>query len=333
MIWKTCERFRKRGFPSHYYSQAYYYRKRWEGGRCVSEYVGSGATAILLAECDEGRRQEEAQAQADEERRRLPVETAHTIVRGISQELRTVLSAVLVANGFHQHKRQWRRRMERIRPAYGEMSPIPAALAPPDPEEVKRGLLALDQALKIMPEATKKSKAGETTTTAEILAERERRKAVSQALKDNPCIWPHLRSRISSGRDDLMEAAGCARGTTTGQIVMHAMKAIRNDLDYEYALMLEQLLIEQVVLTWFDLDLVQKHYAGSAIKSHTLTSGAYWDRRLNSAQQRHLRALETLARVRRLSNVTPLQVNIGGQQVNVAGGPWDGVYRGQSNAE
>jgi hypothetical protein len=52
---------------------------------------------------------------------------------------------------------------------------------------------------------------------------------------------------------------------------------------------------------------------------HALTVGTYWDRRLNSAQQRHLRAIESLARVRRLSNATPLQVNIGGQQVNVAG--------------
>jgi hypothetical protein len=299
----------------------YYYRKRWEGGRCVSEYLGSDATAVLLAECDDARRDQDAQAHADEQRRRLPVETARTIVRGIRQELCTVLSAVLLANGFHQHKRQWRRRMERTRPAYGEMSPLPAALMPPDPEEVQRGLTALDQALKIMPEATKRSKPGEAATNAEILAEGERRKAVRQALKEYPCIWPHLRSRISSGRDDLMAAVGCSRGTTTGQILMHAMTAMRDALDYQYSPMLEQLLIEQVVLTWLDLDLVQKGYAGSAMTSnHSLTAGAYWDRRLNSAQQRHLRALETLARVRRLSNVTPLQVNIGGQQVNVAGG-------------
>jgi hypothetical protein len=99
------------------------------------------------------------------------------------------------------------------------------------------------------------------------------------------------------------------------------MKALRTDLGYEYALMLEQLLIEQIVLAWFDLDLMQQYYAGNAVKSHALTTGAYWDRRLSSAQQRYLRAVESLARVRRLARVTPLQVNIGGQQVNVAGQP------------
>ncbi len=61
-------------------------------------------------------------------------------------------------------------------------------------------------------------------------------------------------------------------------------------------------------------------YAEGALQSHTLSSGAYWDRRVNGAQARYLRAVEALARVQRLAHPMPLQVNIGGQQVNVAGG-------------
>ena len=49
----------------------------------------------------------------------------------------------------------------------------------------------------------------------------------------------------------------------------------------------------------------------------------FWERRLSLAERRHLRACETLARVRKLlMNGPVLQVNIasqGGQQVNVAG--------------
>jgi hypothetical protein len=303
-------------------THSYYYVKRREGGRCVSVYHGAGEVAQALALIDAADRQEAAHARMAEQARRAPVETARTIVRGIAQELRTVTAAVLVANGYHQHKRQWRRRMDRTRPAGGSMVPRAAALAPPDPEEVKRGLAALDQALTIGPEATKKGKAAES---ADLLAERARRVAVRQVLNEYPCIWPHLRGRLTNARRALLEAAGCHPDTATGMVVVHAMKAMRNDLDYAYAPMLEQLLIEQVVLTWFDLDLMQQYYAGNAIKTHALTAGAYWDRRLNSAQQRHLRAVESLARVRRLSSVTPLQVNIGGQQVNVAGGPWDGT--------
>jgi hypothetical protein len=84
--------------------------------------------------------------------------------------------------------------------------------------------------------------------------------------------------------------------------------------------MLERLLIEQIAVAWLDWDIVQQAYTNNVVVSgHSLNSGAYWDRRVTSAQARYLRAMEALARVRRLAMPMPLQVNIGGQQVNVAG--------------
>jgi hypothetical protein len=51
--------------------------------------------------------------------------------------------------------------------------------------------------------------------------------------------------------------------------------------------------------------------------------GEYWDNLLSSTQARFIRAIEALARVRRLARNTPaLQINIsreGGKQVNVQG--------------
>ena len=65
------------------------------------------------------------------------------------------------------------------------------------------------------------------------------------------------------------------------------------------------------------------HFTEMMNKDITLTMGKYWEGRLSAAQRRHLRAVETLARVRRLlSRIPAVQVNIatqGGQQVNVAG--------------
>ncbi len=43
-----------------------------------------------------------------------------------------------------------------------------------------------------------------------------------------------------------------------------------------------------------------------------------WERRLSATHMRYLRACDTLARVRNLSRPTPLQINIGARQVNVA---------------
>lgn len=79
---------------------------------------------------------------------------------------------------------------------------------------------------------------------------------------------------------------------------------------------LERLLVQQAVLCWLQLGYMEYHY------SHYLTNGNtpiaqadFWERRLSAAQRRYLRAIETLARVRRL-NLPALQVNIGAQQVN-----------------
>ncbi len=98
------------------------------------------------------------------------------------------------------------------------------------------------------------------------------------------------------------------------------LKGLRRDLGYDSAPMLEKLLIEQVALAWLDLEAIQRRYAVASFGSHTHASGQYWDRRVNGAQARYTRAVEALARVRRLAMPQPLQVNIGGQQVNVAGG-------------
>src|SRR5918997_398848 len=145
-----------------------------------------------------------------------------------------------------------------------------------------------------------------------------RRAAVGQILRAHPEIWPELREKLAAGETALITVR-CDPGSMPGQIAHHALQAMRDGLGYQDAPHLERLLIEQVTLAWFDLDTVQMLYGQLTSDGHKYLSGASWDRRLNSAQQRYLRAIETLARVRRLSRVTPLQINIGGQQVNVAG--------------
>lgn len=101
----------------------------------------------------------------------------------------------------------------------------------------------------------------------------------------------------------------------------HRLSALRKDLGYVGAPILEQLLIQQAALCWLKLNLVELSYSNAMKQSITLTLGMYLEKRLTAAQRRFTRACETLARVRKLSRNTPaLQVNIaaeGGQQVNV----------------
>jgi len=97
--------------------------------------------------------------------------------------------------------------------------------------------------------------------------------------------------------------------------------AVRDGLGRQGAPQLEQLLIDHAVLCWLRLQDVELSYSSAMDRSLSLDQADYWDRHLSAAQRRYLRALETLARVRRLLNPT-LQVNIaadGGQQVNLTG--------------
>ena len=54
------------------------------------------------------------------------------------------------------------------------------------------------------------------------------------------------------------------------------------------------------------------------LKNCTSSQLQHWEKRLSANQRRYFRAIETLARVRKLASRTPeiLQVNIAEQQVN-----------------
>jgi len=95
-------------------------------------------------------------------------------------------------------------------------------------------------------------------------------------------------------------------------------------MNYEDSSVLEKMLIDNVVITWLRLQWMEYQLLGFMEQQDVRMSVIeYWEKRLSVAQSRHLRACETLARVRKLLSARPaLQVNIaaeGSQQVNVAG--------------
>jgi hypothetical protein len=110
-------------------------------------------------------------------------------------------------------------------------------------------------------------------------------------------------------------------GTTTLEAVMRGAQAMRDDMGYQAAPELERTLIDHVVLCWLRVQQIELRYTTVMAEAITFERGAYWERRLTAAQGRYLRACESLARVWRLSRQVSLQVNIGGQQVNMAGDP------------
>ena len=93
-----------------YWRGPYLYRSRREGKRVVSEYLGCGESAACLAQLEAveaDRREGERMAKAQRRERERALDSRMNQAEGL---LRQLTRAALLANGYHAHKGQWRRR-------------------------------------------------------------------------------------------------------------------------------------------------------------------------------------------------------------------------------
>lgn len=263
----------------------YYYRKVWRAGRVYSEYIGRGPAAALLGAVEAYARALRAQARQALQAQQLAF-AAPAALTTYTQEIRAVVRAVLHALGFHQHHGTWRRkRMQEITRSSGDAALVAAHAIYAKAQPSAEELAAFRRIL------------DEQTIVAQLLGDTARlaRQQLLQGFQASPALAAAVEAR---------------------------MLQITASLGYAEASELERLLIDEVALCWLD----HHRMAIAAAKS---TSGALsvrdlerWERLLASKQARYLKAIETLARVRRLLKLPAVQVNIateGGQQVNVQG--------------
>jgi hypothetical protein len=71
---------------------------------------------------------------------------------------------------------------------------------------------------------------------------------------------------------------------------------------------LEELVIEQVVVGWLELDVAETMYARTVSGTHTRGDERYWSQRVDGSHRRYLRACKTLAEVRRRSGVRVVRI-------------------------
>ena len=109
--------------------------------------------------------------------------------------------------------------------------------------------------------------------------------------------------------------------TLTKELVRCEIDAMRAKLGFDQAPMLEKLLIDQICACYLRMWMAEhRHTACLNDSDRTIEQGTYDQKVLGMAQARYLRAVETLARVRRLK-LPALQVNVaqaGAKQMNVA---------------
>lgn len=91
----------------------YYYRKRRVGGRVVSEYVGCGELAYLAAHWDNLEREQQHEERSRLNKMRAEQAASERQLADLEQTISTLVQGILLAEGYHTHKGQWRRKRER----------------------------------------------------------------------------------------------------------------------------------------------------------------------------------------------------------------------------
>lgn len=90
----------------------YYYAKRREGGRVVSQYAGYGPAAEGIAKLQEQDNRRRALWRERDRAERAVERAVDRQVDEVCALARAVASAALLTSGYHQHKGQWRRRSD-----------------------------------------------------------------------------------------------------------------------------------------------------------------------------------------------------------------------------
>lgn len=143
--------------------------------------------------------------------------------------------------------------------------------------------------------------------------------ALREYLRQDPALWREVGDLAQVAATDLMTRIGGGHALVTESLA-RGREVLVGELTQEGDSALERLLAEAVYLALLRYTNTERAYS-AVVERAELSAGqaSWWEKRLTGAQQRYLRASETLARVRKL-RVPMVQLNIGEQQVNVAKG-------------
>lgn len=270
----------------------YYYQKQRSGTRVVSTYVGSGLLAsstALLHEMEQTRRADERRAaqQARHERHCRERDAA-----ALAAQCHDLARLALLAAGYHQHKGTWRKRRTR-----GGTMPRTT------PQPTSPNLPALPAPDDTSPEARKA-----------IIVRCNRRDATIEDVQALRHILPHL---------DISDVGNTVRSALTYTVKVAAdgnawlletakahIEQRRADLGYADCPALERTLIDHLLPCEGRLGMMETFVSNKTAEHVTVAQMQQVETLLESAQRRYLRAVETLAKVRRLAVPVLVQQNI-----------------------
>ena len=302
------------GIETRRNGRRYLYRKERTPSGVRSVYLGPAddPACICLAECARGRRIEADAVRRAHARTFDPIDAALGTLRQHAAALRTVARAYLVSAGYRTHRGQWRR-ARHLRPV---VSALPSLTLPPDLMPRKKKPAPTSPATS---DVDGYSLEGATGRWLTIPRDGTPRPALAAAVRacqtDNPTpadvsrlrdaladLPPSVWGTAYSGSVALRSAAQLLTGDTkpTAAVALAEAEAARFAADVaEDGGPLVRAAAAQVAAARLILDAVTNRYAASVSGSYNIDHAAAFERRMNAAQTRYLRALATVAALRR----------------------------------
>jgi hypothetical protein len=260
----------------------FYLRSVRRAGRVVTTYGGSGPTALDAVRSDAEARQERAAEAAAWRRERDRLEAADRTLGDLCHGALVIAHAALEARGFHQHKRQWRRKRQMSKPTV--KTPSLSADTEQDAEETFRLLKA--------------AQSGDETALPKLRSLFDKR--------------PELLDNFLEGGRDLASLAEIAViESVCGRTNLLQREILIRDLDRTAAELAgadptpaERLLARRASLCWSVINLYEFRYAKR--EEMTFYQADHDQKQIDRAHRRLLQTLRTLETVRRLARGGPL---------------------------
>ncbi len=257
----------------------YYYRSfRIPGGQVRKQYFGCGASAIQAAEEDDRKRRRELEIrrQLTEERRRTA--TAEPLTTQLNDESSTLLSATLLAAGYHRvNYGPWRR----------SRTMIASNLAAPGEKQRTKSMTDKEARSRVR-ELVAKAESGETTAVVEI----------RQLLADHPEIFRRLGDVASCAHKAWINVIA-GKNVELREMLIHRVGDLKRQLRVESTdTAITCLVIDQVVGTW--LQLYHAEMRDAIDSAPSLKVAEFRLKQLESAHRRHLKGIAALATLQRL---------------------------------
>jgi hypothetical protein len=127
--------------------------------------------------------------------------------------------------------------------------------------------------------------------------------ALQKYFDENPKMAINIGDLNRCVRNSIVETM-CGESEFGRESAKRYITHMKAELGWESSSFVERMLIDEIVMRWARLTVMENDHKSATYRQHTFREGLYYEKRLHLAQARYLKAVETLAKVRKMIAIT-----------------------------